>query len=114
MASSDTIAVMWDCNGLEAVINVSDIEKKRTWALLQGKSGSEVPAPPNILHWELRARANPQRNYEIYIVTVDDGITVEDITEAFETNPQGMADTVRRIGHRFYSDRRDEEEVRIR
>jgi hypothetical protein len=111
---SDNIAVMWDCLGLEAAINVTEIEKKRTWAVLQGRTGREVPAPPNILHWELRARANPQRNYEIYIVTVDEGITVEDITSAFEANPQGMADTVRKIGHKFYSNRRQEQEVRIR
>jgi hypothetical protein len=104
---SDNIALMWDCNGLEAAINVDDIERQRTWAVLQGKSGREVPAPAPILHWELRARANPQRHYEIYIVSVEDGVTVDDIVQAFEDNPQGMADTVRRIGHKFYSDRRD-------
>ena len=110
---ADNIAVMWDCLGLEAVINVDDINRQRTWAVLQGKSGREVPAPPNLMHWELRARANPQRNYEIYIVSVDEGITVEDITSAFEANPQGMADTVRKIGHKFYSDRRDQTNVVI-
>jgi len=105
--STDTIALMWDCNGLEAAVNVTDIEKKRTWAVLQGKSGGEVPAPPSLLHWRLRAQANPQRHYEIYVISVEDGVTVEDIVQAFEDNPQNMADTVRRIGHKFYSDRRD-------
>jgi SH3-like domain-containing protein len=104
---------MWDCNGLEAAVNVDDIQRQRTWAVLQGKSGREVPASPSLMHWELRARANPQRHYEIYIISVEDGITVDDIVAAFEDNPQGMADTVRRIGHKFYSDRATEE-VRIR
>jgi len=111
--TTDTIAVMWDCNGLEAAVNITDMEKKRTWAVLQGRSRQELPAPPNLMMWRLRAQANPQRHYEIYIISAEDGITVEDITQAFEANPQGMADTVRRIGHCFYSDRATEK-VRIR
>ena len=110
---SDTIALMWNCNGLEAAVNVTDIEKQRTWAVLQGRDRNQVPAPPNLMMWQLRARANPQRHYEIYLISVEDGITVNDICEAFKTNPQNMADTVRRIGHKFYSDRATEK-VRIR
>lgn len=110
---SDTIAIMWDCNGLEAVVNVSDISKQRVWLTLQGKSRKELPVEPNLMMWQLRAQANPQRHYEIYIVEVEDGITVDDIRDAFETAPQEMADTVRRIGHKFYSDRASEK-VRIR
>jgi hypothetical protein len=103
--STDIIALMWDCNGLEAAVNITDIDKKRTWAVLQGKSGRELPITPSLMHWRLRARANSQRHYEIYVISVQDGITVDDIVKAFEDNPQGMADTVRRIGHCFYSDR---------
>jgi len=110
---SDTIALMWNCNGLESAVNIADIEKQRTWAILQNQDDQKIPAPPNIMMWRLRAQANPQRHYEIYIVSVEDGITVNDICQAFRDNPQGMADTVRRIGHRFYSDRATEE-VRIR
>ena len=105
---SDTIALMWDCNGLEVAVNVDDINRQRTWALLKGEDATKVPAPPNLLHWQLRAQFNSQRHYEIYIITVEEGITVDDIVEAFEANPQGMADTVRRIGHKFYSDRATE------
>lgn len=102
---SDTMALMWDCNGLEAAVNVTDIDQQRMWAMLRGEDASKVPAPPNLMHWKLRAQANSQRHYEIYIISVEDGITVDDIQVAFEDNPQGMADTVRRIGHKFYSDR---------
>jgi len=110
---SDTIALMWDCNGLESAVNITNIEKQRTWEILQNQDDQKIPAPPNIMMWRLRAQANPQRHYEIYIVSVEDGITVDAICQAFRDNPQGMADTVRRIGHRFYSDRATEE-VRIR
>jgi hypothetical protein len=110
---SDTIALMWDCNGLEAAVNVTDISKQRVWAALQGKDLRQVPAEPNLMHWRLRAQANPQRHYEIYLLEVEEGITVEDVRVAFEADPQEMADTVRRIGHQFYSDRA-REDVKIR
>ena len=110
---SDTIALMWDCNGLEAAVNVTDIEKQHVWAVLQGQDKNQIPPPPNLMMWRLRAQANPQRHYEIYLIEVDDGVTVTDICEAFRSAPQEMADTVRRIGHRFYSDRASAK-VRIR
>jgi hypothetical protein len=101
---SDTIALMWDCNGLEAAINVDDIQRQRTWAALKGAAPDRVPGP-NLLMWRLRAEANPQRHYEIYLISVEDGVTVTDICSAFHKAPQEMADTVRRIGHRYYSNR---------
>jgi hypothetical protein len=102
---SDTIALMWDCNGLEAAEPVEDMAKKRMWGLLQGQRVNHVKPSPNLGLWRIRAEANPQRHYEIYLLEVEDGTTVEDVREAFEAAPQEMADTVRRIGHRYYSDR---------
>lgn len=110
---SNTIALMWDCNGLEAAVNVSDISKKRVWASLKGDDLSQIQAQPNLMHWQLRAQFNPQRHYEIYIIEVEEGVTVEAIREAFEASPQTMADTVRKIGHKFYSNR-STQEARIR
>ena len=110
---SDTIALMWDCNGLEAAVNVDDIQRQRTWAMLQGQDEAQVPAPPSLRMWQMRAQANPQRHYEIYLISVEPDVTVNDICEAFRSAPQEMADTVRRIGHRFYSDRASAK-VRIR
>jgi hypothetical protein len=110
---SDTIAVMWDCNGLEAAVNVSDMSRQRVWAALQGKKNNELPREPNLMHWRLRAQANPQRHYEIYLLEIEDDITVDDVCRAFKESPQTMADTIRRIGHKFYSDRvRDDVKIR--
>ncbi len=100
-------AIMWDCYGLEAVARVPD-PADRTFALLKGV---EPPAMPNINMWELRARFNPQRNYEIYIITATPGIGEDDIREMFERDPQGSADTIRRIGHKFVSHRETAERV---
>ncbi len=94
-------AVMWDCNGLEAVEQVPD-PAETTFALLKGV---EPPNPPNIMHWRLRAQANPQRHYEIYVFETVKGITAEHIREMFEASPQHAADTIRGIGTVFYSDR---------
>ena len=94
-------AIMWDCYGLEAIARVPDPADK-TFALLKGV---EPPALPNINMWELRARYNPQRNYEIYLITATPGIDEEDIRDMFETDPQGSAETIRRIGQKFFSDR---------
>lgn len=111
---SKTVALMWDCLGLEAAVNVTDINQQRMWAALKGQDLTKVRPEPNLMHWELRARYNPQRHYEIYLLEVEDGITVDDIKQAFEDAPQQMAETVRRIGHKFYSDRAREDTIKIR
>ncbi len=105
---SDTIALMWDCNGLESAANITSIERQRIMATLRGEDARTLPVSPNLLHWQLRAQFNSHRHYEIYLIEVDEGITVEDIREAFDADPQVIADTVRRIGHRFYSNRATE------
>jgi hypothetical protein len=99
--------VMWDCNGLEAVEQLPD-DSDTTFALLKG---TEPPKPPNIMHWRLRAQFNTQRHYEIYVFDTVKGITKDDIVEMFEASPQTAADTIRRIGTVFYSDRATEKAV---
>ena len=102
-------AVMWDCHGLEAVQavpNPADI----TFALLRG---SEPPTLPALMHWQLRARYNSQRHYESYIITATPGITEDEIRDMFDADPQTAADTIRRIGQKYYSDRRESNRIVI-
>ena len=102
-------AVMWDCHGLEAVQavpNPADI----TFALLKG---AEPPTLPALMHWQLRARFNSHRHYEIYIITATPGISEDNIRDMFEASPQTAADTIRRIGQKYYSDRREPSRVAI-
>jgi len=98
---NNRFVVMWDCNGLEAVELLPD-PAETTFALLKG---TEPPKPPNIMHWRLRAQFNSQRHYEIYVFETVKGITKDDIVEMFEASPQTAADTIRRIGTVFHSDR---------
>lgn len=103
-------AIMWDCYGLEACERVPD-PADTTFALLKG---AEPLRLPNVEHWKLRARFNPQRFYEIYIITARPGIDRDDIVQMFEANPQVAADTIRRIGQCIWGEPRTEDRVVIR
>lgn len=100
-------AIMWDCYGLEAVVRIPDPADK-TFALLKGVKPPEMP---NINHWALRARFNPQRNYEIYLITAQPGIEENDIEAMFRANPQTAAETIRRIGQKFLDHRETAERL---
>jgi len=93
--------VVWDCYGLESLFNITDWSAKSTYNALM-----ELPQPYIPLNeLMLRARYNPQRNYEIYTFNADDDVTEHSIREAFEADPQHMADWVRKHGSQLYSDR---------
>jgi len=102
-------AVMWDCYGLENIAELPD-PALHTFAVLKNE---KPPATPNINMWALRARFNTQRHYEIYIINTTPEIERDDIRAMFEADPQTAADTVRRLGQRFYSDRRADHEIKI-
>lgn len=108
----------WDCNGLEACVPLHELqqrheqaEKERVWTTLASVHGEDPGNPidreinriySNIL---MRARANPQRHYEIYTVQTDSSITKAKMVRMFKDDPQGMADLVRERGEKLYSDR---------
>jgi hypothetical protein len=101
---SNLFLVSWDCNGLEAVINVTEYEKEEVWATLRNEP-HPAKLGSTIRHLMLRAQANSQRHYEIYTMSAQEGITDEDIRGMFDTDPQGSADLIRDRGNKIYSDR---------
>lgn len=104
MPKGNIFLLSWDCQGLESVINVTQHEKDLVWAELANKKPeSRLSTVVNHLLW--RARANSQRHYEIYTVTVDPGVTADDLRHMFDTDPQGSADLIRDRGNKIYSDR---------
>ena len=96
--------VMWDCNGLEYLADITVDQQRVTWEKLQGK---ETPrhSYANPYHLKLRAQFNSQRHYEIYTFNAVEGISEQEIRDMFENSPQTAADTIRRIGHCIHSDR---------
>ena len=99
---SHQFVIMWSCEGLEYVGDVTAEQGMKTWAALKGQ---EHRSMPNLFHMRLRAQHNSQRHYEIYFVEAEDGITADDIRDMFEASPQTAADTIREKGECFYSDR---------
>jgi len=95
---------MWDCNGLEFCVDVTQDEQQLIWQSLKTGSVSQSKIP-NLNHLILRAKFNPQRCYEIYTVDAVAGVTSNDIYDMFKFDPQNSADRVRQIGHQIYSDR---------
>jgi hypothetical protein len=109
---SNLFLLSWDSNGLEAVINITDHEKEAAWATLKDED-TPTNLSSMVRHLMLRARANPQRNYEIYTIGVSVGITEEDVRNMFDNDPQGSANLVRDRGNKIYSDRVDQAAVKI-
>ena len=101
---------MWDMHGLESLINVSKIEKdhqqwekENIFRILKKDNTTLKPAHVPLDMMILRARVNSYRHYEIY--TFDSELSEQDIRETFENSPQVMADAIRNVGYKFYSDR---------
>jgi hypothetical protein len=112
MNPGNIFLLSWDCQGLEAVINVTEYEKETAWSMLQ-----DQPVKSNlgsiVQRLLLRARYNSQRHYEIYTVAMDDSITEQDVRDMFYNNPQGMADLIRVRGNQVFSDRVKQNEIKI-
>lgn len=109
---SNIFILSWDQLGLEACIDVTTMEKAQVWDILKNETHSNKIG--HILQgMMLRARANSQRHYEIYVMQIESGITEDDVRDMFESDPQGSADLVRERGNKIYSDRVNKQEVRI-
>lgn len=99
--SSRKFLLMWDMLGLEYIEDLTSIAEQQTWAVLKGE---EIPKYPNLNVLTLRAQANHQRHYEIYVIDVID-ITREDLINQFKESPQFIVDLVREKGVQLYSNR---------
>ena len=94
--------LMWDCYGLEYIYDLGDWERRKVWDILKEQKTVDNPAPLTALI--LRARYNPQRHYEIYILeTVD--VDKDTIVQCFKDNPQSIVDLIRTRGVKIHSDR---------
>lgn len=96
--------------GLEALINVTKLEKEHEqwekeniFRILKEQDTAPKPKHVPLEMMILRARLNSQRHYEIY--AFDSELSEQDIRETFESDPQVMADAIRNVGYKFYSDR---------
>ena len=94
--------VMWCNTGLEFIYDLADWERRKVWSALQGAEVTDNP--PDLRVLIIRARANPQRHYELYIIETTDG-DIDTMRECFEHSPQTIVDLIRERGTKVYSDR---------
>lgn len=94
--------LFWDCYGLETVLDMDGYDRKRIEAALKDEQYTDVDVGELIPKLQLRARFNQHRNYEMYAISMPDGVTEDDIRNMFDTNPQGMAALIRKRGLCLY------------
>jgi len=117
--------LFWDCYGLESCVDITenvergnDFEKESIFERIKNPSVE----PKNVFAQEvarmvhamqLRSQFNPQRNYELYMINSDPGVTSEDIRQWFEEHPQAAADRCREIGTKLMSNRATDTDRRV-
>jgi hypothetical protein len=102
--------LVWDDNGLEVCQDLMPLqieheqqEKEQIWEILKDpdcmfrNSGAEKLS--QLYHTTtLRARVNSQRNYEIFLVTLDQTVTEEDFRLMFDADTDRIKRLVRDRG----------------
>ena len=93
---------MWDCNGFETIADCTRWERDSFLNIIAGK---ELKAAPVNLHaLTMRARFNPQRNYEIWTFNTEEELDEDTLWQYAEDNPQGLVDMIRERGKKLYGD----------
>lgn len=115
----------WDCYGLEACVDITedvgrgnDFEKESLFQRIANPNeephNEHVMKLNKMIHMmQLRARFNPQRNYEIYMLNAKKGVSKADIEQWFQDSPQAAVDRVREIGIQLLSHRDTQPEKRV-
>lgn len=100
--------VVWDCNGLEYLVNASAYEKEyKKWdqhRMLATVAGDPIPPQPKTVPLQLlkiRARANMHRNYRMYLFATE-GLTEDDVRTAFETDRNFITSFIEENGTRIH------------
>lgn len=106
VSSSHTFLVMWDCYGLETLIDVTAREQENIISALKGEPGRYTNPIQMMI---IRARANSQRFYEIYYFNSE--ICEAEILDMFKHDTQTIVDAIRRIGESVYDGREKRQRV---
>lgn len=98
----------WCCEGLEAMISVSEYMDRSKQELSEKiKTGTESRrnAESELNHvingMQIRARMNGNRNYELYTFNANASMTQAQLREWFECAPQLAVDWIRKNGKCF-------------
>ena len=101
MNTQNLFLAMWDCEGLECLFDITNVEHD---AMIAGLKNESFRMPFNISTLMLRARVNSQRSYEIYSFSTESDIDYDDVKELFDSDPQSIVNLIRSKGRKIYSD----------
>lgn len=104
-----TFLFSWCCDGFECIRDITkfeSFEEDNFALLLQGKEEKTDELGRFIHMLQLRARFNPQRNYEIYAIKTSPDFTEEYFNTMADDDPQMLVDLIRDRGVELYSDRK--------
>ena len=93
---------MWDENGFEVIADCTKWERESLLNTIAGKTLK--PAPVNLQALTMRARFNPQRNYEIYTFNTEESLDEDALWSYAEENPQALVNMIRERGKRLYGE----------
>lgn len=108
MKTSKSFIFSWDMHGIESIVPVNryeQIDKENTLRILKDEEVVRNPLTTIVQRLLLRARFNPQRYYEIYMIECEESLDEEFWNKQWRENPQETADLIRDRGHKLYSDR---------
>lgn len=107
---------MWNQYGIEAIVPITqyeDQDKFDMWKILKGEPTGKNPLDDIFMSMEMRARFNPARDYEIYAMDCEEGITQEQLFEFWDNTPQAAADLTREKGVCLFTNRNKLNKVKI-
>lgn len=91
---------MWDCYGLEGLVNVTVNQQQNLISILKEEP---VKHSNPLQYMLLRARFNVQREYEIYVFESE--FTDDELVEMFTDSPQVIVDAIRNVGKVLFDGR---------
>jgi hypothetical protein len=104
------ILAAWDSTGFETLQDITtfhpeNFEKSQLIEILSGHKKTKNPLGQQIEMMKMRARANAQRVYEIYMFTTLDDIEFKDVEDWMIADPQSLVNWIRK-NHavKIYSD----------
>lgn len=98
---------MWDENGFEVLKDCTSWERDSLLNTLADKPLK--PAPVNLQVMTIRARFNPQRNYEIWSFNTTEDLEEDALWNLAEEAPQALADMIRERGKCLYRNQKNPE-----
>lgn len=103
MSKNKVFVVSFDTAGFEAIVDLTDWYLESSMDVL--RNGQLKKPPVSLQALEMRARFNPHRNPEVWILHTTEDFTEDSLREVAEENPQLLADLIREKGKPVYQNK---------